>query len=121
MPPTGRLCARSAPGAHPWWRFDSLRARRQFRGWLPGVGRRYFHHLRLAAAVLSTNQGAGFVRLIRRLAIRLPLEGAGKLLANQVEARFVSPRRAGVGIRFDSYFTFLPVSMFVSKASRRSF
>ena len=92
----------------PFCRFPHLHAKdgsldttvqdpRQFRGWLPGVGRRYFRYVRLAAAVLFTNQGAGydFVRLIRPLAVRLPLVGAGKLWANQVEAWVVALDRSG--------------------------
>ena len=60
--------------------------------------------------MVSTNLGAGFVPLIRRGAIRVPL--GVKLSTNRMAARFVSLRRAGVGNRFYSYFTFLPVSKF---------
>ena len=42
--------------------------------------------------MLSTNQAAGFVRLIRPLAIRLPLEPLP--LANQAEAWFVQLHRS---------------------------
>ena len=40
------------------------------------------------------SQPAGLVRLIRPLAVLLPW-GAGKLLANQVEAKFVSVDKTG--------------------------
>jgi hypothetical protein len=44
--------------------------------------------------VSLVSQAAGFVRLIRQFAVHfLPLEEAGELLADQVEARFVSPHR----------------------------
>jgi hypothetical protein len=46
--------------------------------------------------VSLVSQAASFVRLIRQFAVHFwPLEGAGKLLTNQVEAKFVSLDRTG--------------------------
>ena len=65
MPPTVRLCARSALSVPQWWRFDSPRAPRKFRGWLPGAWRRYFRYglLRRGRLVLALGK---FGRIKRR-------------------------------------------------------
>ena len=64
---------------------------------------------KLPNQVSQASQAGGFVRLIRQFAVRLPLEGAPLLLANQAEAWFVSLDRTGSYSRSYSYFSLAPV------------
>ena len=57
----------------------------------------------------QASQAAGFVRLIRPLAVRLPLEGAAQLSGNQAGAWFVLLDRTGSYSRSYSYFSLAPV------------
>ena len=70
---------------------------------------------RLRSLMLRVWLTLGFVRLIRPLAVRLPPGGAGRPLANQVEA--ISVDRTGSCSRSYSYFSFVSCSCLVSMVS----